>query len=139
MRTPVDGRILGGFLCLLLVLLLGCQGSGADGRHVRDRKLIDAPRVGDLYAAELTYFSEASFEGKSTVYGLMKVLEVQDDDITLVTEDAGSDDISLSLQDLEAGSGTVKFDEREQIVIHRSDLREAFESGKIYAVRRPEQ
>ncbi len=137
MRMPKDGRILGGFLYLLLAVLLGCQGSGADGRHARDRKLIDAPRAGDLYAAELTYFSDASFEGRSTVYGLMKVLEVQQDDVTVVTENAGSDDISLSLQDLEAGTDAVKFDDREQIVIRRSDLREAFESGKIYAVRRP--
>ncbi len=50
--------------------------------------LIEDPHVGDLYAAELTYFSDGNFGGKPNepMFGLMKVIRVDPCTVTFITE-----------------------------------------------------
>lgn len=122
-------------LALALLALAGC-GPQPDARRDADRALIDVPAVGDLYAAELTRFSTADFEGADTVYGLMKVVAVEPDKVTVVTEDAGSDDKAVPRQDLLGDLSDIGFDEGERIDIVHSELAKAYEAGEIFAVRR---
>lgn len=123
---------------LLLLLLAGLAGCGgqADARRDADRALIDVPAVGDLYAAELTRFSTADFEGAETVYGLMKVVAVEPGKVTVITEDAGSEDKAVPRQDLLGDLADIGFDETERIDIVHSELARAYEAGEIFAVRR---
>lgn len=116
-------------------MLTACGGQ-ADPRRDADRALIDVPAVGDLYAAELTRFSIADFEGAETVYGLMKVVAVEPDKVVVVTEDAGAEDKSVARQDLLGDLSDIGFDETERIEIVHAELARAYEAGEIFAVRR---
>lgn len=126
-------------LALLLTLLLAACTPGAE----QDAPLIEAPAVGDLYAAQLSAFSDFEFSDGDDkpidpAYGLMKVIEVDDEGVMVVTENAalGSPDVSRS--DLRGDMTDIEFDDSERIRISTADLRQAHSSGLIYAVRRPD-
>ncbi len=120
---------------LLIAALTGC-GQEGNARRDADRALIDVPAVGDLYAAELTRFSTADFEDADTVYGLMKVVAVEPGKVTVITEDAGSEDKAVPRQELLGDLSHIAFDESERIDIVHSELARAYEAGEIFAVRR---
>lgn len=125
------------FLCLSLLLLAvaACGGNeAADAR--RQAALVASPQVGDYYAAELTYFSGADFEARDRIFGLMKIVAVDGDDITLVTENGGSADRDVALKDIDGDPSTIEFDQSERIIITASDLAAAHAAGKIFAARR---
>ena len=121
-------------MALLLVLAACTPGSGS--RSEADAALIRAPAVGDVYAADLTYFSEASFEDQPRVYGLLKVIAVDAGKITVITESAASDSEAAARKDLLGSLEDIDFDATERIEIVDAQLEKAYESGKIFAVRR---
>jgi len=119
------------------------SASGADANTGGDAKLalIEKPAVGDIYAAELSAFTVNEFtdgDGKpiTPAYGLMKVVEVDADKVVVVTEAAAFGTKELSQQDILGDLQDITFDEEERIDIVLSQLRTAYESGKIYEVRR---
>lgn len=119
----------------LLVALAACT-PGDGSRSDADAALIKAPAVGDVYAADLTYFSEASFEDQPRVYGLIKVISVDAGKITVITESAASDSEAAARKDLLGPLEEIEFDATERIEIVDTQLEKAYESGKIFAVRR---
>ncbi len=123
-------------LCVLAVAALSGCGQEGNARRDADRALIDVPAVGDLYAAELTRFSTADFEGAETVYGLRKVVAVEPGKVTVITEDAGSEDKAVPRQEILGDLSHIGFDESERIDIVHSELARAYEAGEIFAVRR---
>lgn len=108
----------------------------ASGGKDADRALVDAPAVGDIYAAELTQFSSASFEDQDGVFGLMKVVAVEPGKVFVITEDAASDSKSVPRKEILGDLAGITFDESERIEIVHGELVKAYESGKIFAVRR---
>ncbi len=120
----------------LWVTVSGCKPVDDTGAET-DRMLMGAPVAGDIYAAELTFFSEASFENEAKVYGLIKVLAVDEAKVTVVTENAGSASDSMSREEIRGEMRDIEFDDSEQIEIDRTELVKAHQAGKIFAVRRP--
>lgn len=116
-------------------LLCGCNDESSRTRDV-DRALIDVPMTGDVYAAELTHFSSANFEGQQAIYGLMKVVAVGPDEVVVVTESAGSDNKAVPRKEILGDMSDITFDESERIGIVHGELMKAYESGDIFAVRR---
>lgn len=123
------------FVALLLMLVSGCN-PGSETEADADRALIGAPAVGDIYAAELTYFSEASFEDEDKIFGLMKVMAVDEDKVTVVTENAGSESDSVPREEIQGDMEGIEFDASERIELAHPELLKAHETGKIFAVRR---
>lgn len=125
--------------CVVLILaalaLVACGRDAASGQQ-QEQALLQAPAVGDHYAAELTYFSDADFEQSGRAFGLMRVIAVEGDEITLVTENGGSTDERAALEALAGGGGKASFDDNERIILRKSDLLDAYAAGKILGVRR---
>lgn len=87
-------------------------------------RLLQDPAVGDLYAAELTHFSEGDFNrsGKEPMYGLMKVIRVGPATITVVTEQDAWPDRRDAIIDLHKHAGEAVWDMDEQVTLPRSVL-----------------
>lgn len=125
-------------LTLLLALSLAACKPGAE----QDAALIGSPEAGDLYAAQLSAFSEFEFSDGDEqpidpAYGLMKVVEVDGGAVVVVTENAALGSPEQSRRDLRGDMADIGFDDSERIRIESADLRQAHTSGLIYAVRRP--
>ncbi|MEL1263976.1 hypothetical protein [Pseudoxanthomonas putridarboris] len=135
MESLINKRALSWLLLLVAIMAAGCgQRTAADQK--RQVAVLQAPAVGDYYAAELTYFSDADFERSGRAFGLMKVVAVEGDEVTLVTENAASTDRNMALEDLQGNIAGIDFDDSERIVIAKSELLDAHAAGKIFAVRR---
>ena len=136
MRRPF--RLLSALLVLSAAMLLGaCQKGEAE------KTLVDAPAVGDVYAAELSAFSDYEFTDDDNkvidpAYGLLKVVSVDASGVVVITENAAAADKSVSRTDIRGDLSTIEFDESEQIQIAKADLVKAHADGLIYAVKRPE-
>ena len=117
------------------VLVCSCSDDSSKMRAA-DRALIDVPAIGDVYAAELTRFSSASFEDQQAVYGLMKVVAVEPNKVVVITENAASDNKGVSRKEILGDMSGIAFDESERIDIVHDELVKAYESGDIFAVRR---
>lgn len=103
-----------------------------------DPILVD-PKVGDLYAAEISHFSGAGYEGADNdekVYGLMKVVKVDADKITLITENSGWPRERGAINDLRGDLASIEWDETEEIPLFRKELAGLASSGKIAETRR---
>ncbi len=104
--------------------------------------LLASPQVGDIYAAELSAFSSYDFnEGAperagQKSYGLMKVVEVSNDRITVVTETAAWPAQRGALTDLRGTMADISWDDSERIPINRADLAKHVDDGKIIETRR---
>ena len=98
------------------------------------------PKVGDLYAAKLSSFSDQGFgqNGKeqSVAYGLMKVVDVQADTITVITEDAAWPEADGARKDLNGDLSDITWDESERIEVKRADLPRMVADGRIVETRR---
>ncbi|KPN16632.1 hypothetical protein AO715_00460 [Xanthomonas sp. Mitacek01] len=120
-----------------VLLLAACQRGDAD------KALIEAPAVGDVYAAELSAFSDYEFTDEDNkpidpAYGLLKVVAADADGVVVITENAASAEKSVSRSDIRGDLSTIEFDESEQIRIGKADLVKAHTDGLIYMVKRPE-
>ncbi len=115
-------------------LLAGCTGKA-------DLEKIESPAVGDLYAAELSAFSDYGFSdddgnGIEPAYGLLQVIAVNDAQVVVITENAGSQDRTVARTDLKGDLVGIAFDDSEKIAISRPDLRKAWDDKLIFGVRR---
>ncbi|MDR7193692.1 hypothetical protein [Luteimonas terrae] len=134
-RRPI--RLLSALFVLSGVMLLAaCQGGDAD------KALLETPAVGDLYAAELSAFSDYEFTDENEkpidpAYGLMKVVSADAAGVVVITENAAAADKSVSRSDIKGDLSTIEFDESEQIQIAKADLIQAHADGLIYVVKRP--
>lgn len=120
-----------------VLLLAACQRGDAD------KALIEAPAVGDVYAAELSAFSDYEFTDEDNkpidpAYGLLKVVAADADGVVVITENAASAEKSVARSDIRGDLSTIEFDESEQIRIGKADLVKAHTDGLIYMVKRPE-
>lgn len=134
-RRPI--RLLSTLLLVSGVLLLAaCQRGDAD------QALLDAPAVGDVYAAQLSEFSDYEFTDEDEVpidpaYGLMKVVSADATGVVVITENAASAEKSVSRSDIRGDLADIEFDESEQIAIGKADLAKAHADGLIFAMKRP--
>jgi hypothetical protein len=100
--------------------------------------LFAEPRVGDLYAAELTHFSGATF-GDATdeaAYGLMRVIEVDDEKVTLNTETGAWPMPRGAINELRGDQADIQWDEQEKVRIYRRELAQLVADRKILEARR---
>ncbi|MDC7808268.1 hypothetical protein PQS31_15740 [Luteimonas sp BLCC-B24] len=130
-------RLLTAALLTTAFALAACTGA-----KDAELALIAAPATGDVYAAELSEFSGYGFTddaGKTIepAYGLLKVVAVDGDDVVVITESSAVDDKAPSRQALRGDLAAVAFDDSEEIPLSGAQLREAYDAGHIYAVRRP--
>lgn len=116
----------------------GKSAGGAEAAEVDpDQALINAPKPGDLYAAELSAFSTADFEGHDgKLYGLMKVVGADANKVVVITENAASEEPKVASQDILGDLSNIEFDEEEKIDIVLPELKKAWDDGRIYEVRR---
>ncbi|MDR6990446.1 hypothetical protein [Luteimonas sp. 3794] len=97
------------------------------------------PRVGDVYAAELTHFSGVDFTGtgnREAAFGLMRVIAVDDERLTLNTEDSGWPKARGAINELRGDQADITWDEVEKIEIYRRELPQLVADGHILEARR---
>lgn len=120
------------FLALLLTslsLLTACaRGGGDKAAETND------PKVGDLYAAVLSEFAEFQQPGEKA-YGLLKVIKVAPDTVTVVTDSSAWDDEMSAKRELRGDLKEVVWDMDDEIVVARSELAEMHRKEIIFAVR----
>jgi hypothetical protein len=104
-----------------------------------DAQLSD-PRVDDLWATEISHFSAGEFgegqDAENPAYGLLKVIEVQGDQLVLITETGAWPKKRGAINDLRSDLSTISWDENEKIVVKRSELPGLVASGMILETRR---
>lgn len=122
------------FFALLLTslsLLTACARGGDQAAPSNE------PKVGDLYAAELTEFAEFQQPGEKA-YGLLKVIKVAPDSVTVVTDSSAWDDAISAKRELRGDLKEVVWDLDDEIVVARSELEEMHRKEIIFAVRHGE-
>lgn len=118
-------------LALLLTslsLLTACARGGDKATESND------PKVGDLYAAVLSEFAEFQQPGEKA-YGLLKVIKVEPDTVTVVTDSSAWDDEMSAKRELRGDLKEVVWDMDDEIVVARSELAEMHRKEIIFAVR----
>ena len=102
--------------------------------------LLANPQVGDVWAADLTHFSAADFnrEGgtQAEAFGQVKIVEVSDDRVTVVTEDSAWPDADGARRELRDRSAVIRWDESERIPVNRAEFAQLVEDEKILETRR---
>jgi len=119
------------FLALLLTslsLLTACARGGDKAAETND------PKVGDLYAAVFSEFAEFQQPGEKA-YGLLKVIKVEPDTVTVVTDSSAWDDEMSAKRELRGDLKEVVWDMDDEIVVARSELAEMHRKEIIFAVR----
>jgi len=95
------------------------------------------PQPGDLYAAELTYFSADDFGQDGTpAFGLMRVVAVRSDRITLNTETSAWPKARGAINEMRGDLADLEWDEEEEIIIYRNELPHLVAEKKILDARR---
>ncbi|WP_374012422.1 hypothetical protein [Pseudoxanthomonas koreensis] len=102
--------------------------------------LLAQPKVGDLWASELSHFSVGEFSDSGrehdTVFGLMKVVDTSDENIVLITETGAWPKKQGAINDLRGDLADIEWDEKERITVRRSELAELVGAGRIIETRR---
>lgn len=146
--TGVRIAMIGAAFSLSACNMVGSTEKGATATEENGEATLDPilaePRVGDLWSGELTAFSAASFGQSSSsgnmesAYGMMRVVGVTDDKVTVITEQGAYPAAEPAIAELNSGSlDNVTWDESEQIPVSRSTLRQMVSEGKLRAWRRP--
>ncbi|WP_313341326.1 hypothetical protein [Stenotrophomonas sp.] len=129
------------FLAVLLgslSLMTACSGGvgGVGGAAATDETAqLNDPRVGDLYAAELSELAEFQVPGEKA-YGLLKVIKVEADTVTIVTDSSAWDDTISAKRELRGDLKEVVWDTDDEIVLARSQLLDMRRKDVIFGVRR---
>lgn len=144
-RSSVTRPLMG---LAIAAALAACSGQGtpaasgeptAAGAAAELDPVLAAPRVGDVYAAELTHFSGVDFAGTGTgeaAYGLMRVIAVDDERITLNTENSAWPKARGAINELRGDQADITWDEQEKIEVYRRELPELVAEGRILEARR---
>ena len=98
------------------------------------------PQVGDVYAAELTAFSRYTFGSgaKPMNYGLLKVVRIQRDRVTVITASTGHPNRRGATNALYDDVDRMRWDNGERIAIQRADFPQLVASGRIFDAIRPD-
>jgi len=139
--------LLSGFAALSLVSLSACDAvssvAGGELSASADDPVLAEPAVGDLWSAELSEFSDQTFgdgsEEYTDAYGLMKVIEVSDDAVVVITEMGAWPNGPSSVLELNGDLAAITWDESEEITVNRADIPGLIEKGHILASRRLEE
>lgn len=137
MKKLVFFALLLGSLCLMTACSRGAGGAGAAavaGGTDATAQLSD-PKVGDLYAAELSELAEFEVPGEKA-YGLLKVIAVAADTVTVVTDSSAWDDTISAKRELHGDLKQVVWDGEDEIVLARSQLLDMHRKDVIFGVRR---
>jgi hypothetical protein len=103
--------------------------------------LLASPAVGDIWAADLNHFSAASFntgEGGTAgdAFGLVRVVNVTDTQVTIITEMGAYPELAGALSDLAGDMASITWDESERIPINRADFAQLVADQRILRTRR---
>ncbi len=143
----VRSMMLGAALCM--GSLTACSGTSGETATATEESapaldpILASPQVGDLWSGELTHFSAANFnrdggESMTAAYGMMRVVDVTDDKVTVITEQGAYPSSDPAVAELNSGSlSNVTWDESERIPVNRSELQQLVTDGKLKAWRRP--
>jgi len=133
------------------VLLAGCDAAApvdADGASQEEAAAtldpyLANPAEGDLWAAKLDEFSTRDFgqggEDMGDAFGLMKVIQFDEDKITVITESAAWPVAESTVNELRGDLSGITWDESEEISINRADLASLVEKEHILETRRLEE
>lgn len=101
--------------------------------------LLANPQVGDVWAANLDHFSAAEFgePGDAEVFGLVRVVDVNPTQVTIITEMSSSPDAASATARLSDYQGSVQWDEQERIPVNRSDFEALVRDQRIVRPTRP--
>lgn len=149
-RTSAMGRSLAGMA--IAAALAACSGqgpapaaadapAGAAAATAALDPVLASPQVGDVYAAELTHFSGVDFGGvgnggAEAAFGLMRVVDVNDERITLNTETGAWPKARGAINELRGDQADITWDEEEKIEVYRRELPELVAEGRILEARR---
>lgn len=103
-----------------------------------DKELLANPKVGDLYAAEITHFSSFAGESGKEVeegYGLLKVTGVSDQEIKVITTSWYQPTKRGILKELRKFQVPSQWDRMDVITLPRTDLLKLYDEGRIFDVR----
>lgn len=118
----------------------GAATEGGDAAASNLDPVLANPAVGDVWAADLSHFSAADFNGDSgtqaEAFGQVKVVEVTPEQVIVITEDAAWPDAAGARRELEDRSAVIRWDESERIPVNRADFARLVEEEKILATRR---
>lgn len=100
-----------------------------------------SPQVGDIWAANLDHFSAAEFtfgnnDNGQDAYGLVKIVDVTDTQVTIITETGAKPDQQAAIDALNGDLATVQWDESERIPINRADFEALVSAQRILRTRR---
>lgn len=106
--------------------------------------LLENPQVGDLYAGKISAISAITFRDERSgststtedVFGLLKVVEVKDDSVVVITENSGWPNARGARNDLRGDLKTIEWDEEERIILKREELPALMANGDIIETRR---
>lgn len=104
--------------------------------------LLENPQVGDLYAGKISAISAVSFSNERSrdtdeeVFGLLKVVEVKDDSVVVITENSGWPNARGARNDLRGDLKGISWDEEERIILKRHELPALMANGDIVETRR---
>ncbi len=144
-RSSVTRPLMG---LAIAAALAACSGQGAPPAPANDTPanataeldpVLAAPRVGDVYAAELTHFSGVEFAGSEdgeAAYGLMRVIAVNEERITLNTENSAWPKPRGAINELRGDQADISWDEQETIEVYRRELPQLVAEGRILEARR---
>ena len=102
------------------------------------------PQVDDVWAAELSHFSRASFNipqvnnAPGKAFGLMRIIRVNDRDVTAITEQGAWPEArkSGSLDDLHGDYHDIRWDPSEEITVSRAEFAALVAANQILETRR---
>lgn len=150
MRNRRGISLIGSTLAALTLAtgLAACSGQsastpGSDTPQAASAAPLDpvlaAPQIGDVYAAELTHFSGVDFAGTDNgeaAFGLMRVIAVDDERVTLNTENSAWPKARGAINELRGDQADITWDEAEKIEIYRRELPQLVADGHILEARR---
>lgn len=100
-------------------------------------QILANPKVDDIIAGRLDYFSEFSFgDDEEVVYGLLRVIEVNANEIVVITADSAWLKPASAEKELKGDLSDVGWDFEEEIIISRSELASLKREGLIINARR---
>ncbi len=114
------------------------DASGAPAAPALEANLTN-PQAGDIWAANLDFFSAADFNipGDGDAYGLVRIVDVNAEQVTIITENGAAPTPESAASRLDDYLGGVSWDEQEQIRVNRADFAEPVSNRRILGTTRP--
>lgn len=136
-RSPIPAyRRFGGLVLLGLIATVVAVGVVAGQRSdVREDALLKDPRVGDVYEVDLQALAPGGFDGHA--YGLMRVVAVDADTVSLEVPSVGYSKRSAASRDLSKQATEGDYYSGEVLPYPRQDLVRLHDGNDISDVHRP--